>query len=100
MDDHVRFSGTKYEKGINNKCGNHYKCGAHRLRTVLYCGHLSSAPTFSAGLFLGWNSRLPSQGNSSFMPAAERSHCILSAKDLRKKAIACGLCRWSAHLGV
>ena len=27
MDDHVRFSGTKYAKGNNNKNGNHYKCG-------------------------------------------------------------------------
>jgi hypothetical protein len=37
MDDHVRFSGTKYEKGntVTIKCGNHYKHGARRLRTVL-----------------------------------------------------------------
>jgi len=28
MDDHVRFSGTKYEKGNNTYNGNHYKCGA------------------------------------------------------------------------
>jgi len=27
MDDHVRFSGTKYEKGNNIKCGDHCKCG-------------------------------------------------------------------------
>jgi hypothetical protein len=27
MDDHVRFSGTKYEKGNNTNNGNHYKCG-------------------------------------------------------------------------
>ena len=29
MDDHVRFSGTKYEKGNNTYNGNHYnlKCG-------------------------------------------------------------------------
>ena len=29
----MRFSGTKYEKGNNIQCGNHYKRGAHRLRT-------------------------------------------------------------------
>jgi hypothetical protein len=34
MDDHVRFSGTKYEKGTNIECGNHYKCGAHRGKIV------------------------------------------------------------------
>jgi hypothetical protein len=32
MDDYVSFSGTKYEKGPNNKWVNH--C-AHRLRTVV-----------------------------------------------------------------
>jgi hypothetical protein len=34
MDDHVRFSGTKYEKGNNNKHRNHCKCGAHRSKLV------------------------------------------------------------------
>ena len=27
MDEHVRFSGTKYAKGNNTYNGNHYKCG-------------------------------------------------------------------------
>ena len=27
MDDGVRFSGTKYEKGTNQKLCHHYKCG-------------------------------------------------------------------------
>ena len=27
MDDHVRFNGTKYEKGNNNTHRNRYKCG-------------------------------------------------------------------------
>ena len=27
MDEHVRFSGTKYAKGNNTYNGNHYECG-------------------------------------------------------------------------
>jgi len=47
MDDHKRFIGTKYEKGNNNKCRNHYKCGAYRLRTVVK----SCFFFFSCGIF-------------------------------------------------
>ena len=41
MDHHVRLSGTKYEKGNNNKCRNHYKLGAtlHLLSHLYYLIH-------------------------------------------------------------
>ena len=53
MDDHVRFSGTKYEKGNKNKNGNHYKCGAHRQRAAVINTHTvvkSCVFSFSAEL--------------------------------------------------
>jgi hypothetical protein len=34
MGDRVRFSGTKYDKGNNNKHRNHYKSGAHRSKML------------------------------------------------------------------
>ena len=35
MDNHVRFSGTKYEKGNNTNRGNHYKCGKSNLKLII-----------------------------------------------------------------
>jgi hypothetical protein len=68
MDDHVRFSGTKYAKGNNNKNGNHYECGENCSKNTWSYPETPTSPMDS-----GWGTTGGGPGRPPFWRTLEES---------------------------